>query len=341
MSSNNITAAGALSDDPLTYLKDGVEQSTNRFNYTYNDQNLVFTEERINGATNASFVLDFGDLNNVVNITHITNAVNNGNGTYSKTFDFQIVSGDGNDSIDIGRGFVDVFSGGGNDTVYAGLNDNTVYSGNGNDTIFGEGGNDALYGEGGSDILFGGEGNDTIDGDRWNLSENVSGDDIIYGGEGNDNIWGRFGDDTLNGDAGNDTIRGNEGNDILNGGAGLDKLYGHDGDDILAGGLDHDDLYGGAGADTFVFGETDIWDEVHDFSLTDGDKLDISNIITNFDPLTSLLEDYFKVGDNGTHSYIRVDADGAGSNDSFVMIAKFVNTVVDELDFTVGDNLII
>lgn len=484
--------------DPVTFYKNGVLQSTDQFNYLYDDNDLHFYTPWISGDASSNYILNLGSLNNTVEISFVENFVRNTefiNGrnvqTYTKIFDFTLSTGNGNDHIHVGWGFLnintgagndyissgwhddfinagsgdDVLNGGwgndiliggsgndtaefsdlglhslgtfngvrvdlntgianeagvytdvlidienitgsmwadiiignsqnnvlngasGNDTLIGGLGDDTLIGGNGIDTadyssnsagveiqlnngradegrdgswndtlesienligsdygdkIYGDSGINEISGEDGSDYLYGGSGDDTIHGgEGLDYLYGDAGNDTIYGDAGNDQVWGRTGDDTVFGGEGNDTIRGHEGNDVLNGDAGMDKLFGNEGDDVLAGGLNHDDLYGGAGADIFVFGETDIWDEVHDFSLTEGDKLDISNIITNFDPLTSLLEDYFKVGDNGTHSFIRVDADGAGSDDSFVMIAKFVNTVVDETDFTVGDNLII
>ena len=240
----------------------------------------------------------------------------------------------------IGTSYADRFIGDGEgNTVHAGDGADMAYGGVGSDTLHGEDGNDALYGEHGDDVLYGGAGADTLDGDRYNLSANDSGNDTIYGGDGADNIWGRHGDDVLHGEDGNDIMRGNEGNDTLFGGAGNDKLYGHDGDDILWGGLDHDDLWGGAGADTFAFANTLTFDEIHDFSLSEGDKLDISTIVTGFDPGTSVLTDFFKIGFNGTHSYAHVDSDGGA--DGFDQIIKFVSTEIDETDFTVGVNLII
>lgn len=226
-----------------------------------------------------------------------------------------------------------------NNTVHGGGSADISYGKEGNDTLHGEAGNDALYGEHGDDVLYGGDGADTLDGDRWNLSANDSGNDTIYGGDGADNIWGRHGDDTLFGGDGNDIIRGNEGNDTIDGGAGLDKLYGHDGDDILIGGLDHDDMYGGAGADTFKFSDAFVFDEIHDFSLAENDKLDFSDVLTAYDPLTDVLDDFVKITNNGTHSYAKVDQDGGG--DSFDQIIKFVNTLLDMNDFTEGQNLII
>jgi hypothetical protein len=89
--------------------------------------------------------------------------------------------------------------------------------------------------------------------------------------------------DTLNGGTGNDTLYGNGGVDTLYGGAGSDTLYG-----------DISNLPGWA--DTFVFksGDTGV-DTVADFRTGDGDKLDIHEILTNYDPLTSDIADYVQI----------------------------------------------
>jgi Ca2+-binding RTX toxin-like protein len=83
--------------------------------------------------------------------------------------------------------------------------------------------------------------------------------------------------DALAGGPGNNTLTGDEGNDILVGGDGQDTLYGEGGDDILIAGAGNDTLTGGTGADTFVVGEGH--DTITDYSLSEGDKVDISHVI--------------------------------------------------------------
>lgn len=214
------------------------------------------------------------------------------------------------------------------DNIIGNGSGNQLNGGAGDDTIDGDNGNDFLYGDQGNDTIYGGLGNDFIDGDNWNLSGASAGDDTIYGGDGNDDIYGRGGNDILYGDAGDDTIRGHEGNDTIDGGSGKDTIYGHDGDDTLMGGLDHDDLYGGSGADTFVFEfatSFDVWDEIHDFSVGQGDRLDLSDVLSNigFNAGSDDITDFVKISDNGTHSYLRIDLDGNGAG--FTQIARLNN----------------
>ena len=127
------------------------------------------------------------------------------------------------------------------------------------DELIGGDGNDILFGQGGDDILFGGAGND-----------------ILFGGAGNDTLYGESGNDTLYGGSGNDTLYGGSGDDILSGGLG---------NDILVGGLGNDILKGDGGADTFTWLQGDTAagsvakDYVVDFSKTEGDKLDLRDLL--------------------------------------------------------------
>ena len=127
------------------------------------------------------------------------------------------------------------------------------------DTLYGGDGNDILFGQGGDDFLYGGAGND-----------------ILFGGSGNDTLYGESGSDVLSGGSGNDTLYGGTGNDVLSGGLGNDILIGGVGDDILK---------GDAGADTFTWlkGDTEAGkvakDYVVDFSKSEGDKLDLSDLL--------------------------------------------------------------
>ncbi|MFM2589834.1 Ig-like domain-containing protein [Vibrio sp. TBV020] len=74
------------------------------------------------------------------------------------------------------------------------------------------------------------------------------------------------------------------GDDLLDGGKGNDTLYGQGGDDTLIGGEGSDTLSGGSGADIFTWldlhldGSNDV---ITDFSLTDNDKVDISDLFNN------------------------------------------------------------
>lgn len=176
-----------------------------------------------------------------------------------------------------------------------------------NDVIRGLAGADILYGYDGDDLLIGGNGNDTLYGG--------SGNDILRGGNGNDLLIGGAGHDILNGGAGNDILRGGNGDDILRGG---------DGDDRLIGGRGSDTLVGGTGADTFVFRTNHIGhgvDTIKDFSLSQGDKIDIRDLLSAYDPVTDALADFVQFTRSGKKSIMSVDVDGAGTDYGWVQVA--------------------
>ncbi|ELV8626614.1 cadherin-like domain-containing protein, partial [Vibrio cidicii] len=102
------------------------------------------------------------------------------------------------------------------------------------------------------------------------------------------------GDDQIRGTDDNDIILGHAGNDVLDGGLGDDVLYGGSGDDILIGGLGNDILTGGEGADIFKWVDMETAsDRVTDFSVAQGDKLDLSDLFDDMPKadIESLLAD--------------------------------------------------
>ena len=69
----------------------------------------------------------------------------------------------------------------------------------------------------------------------------------------------------------------------LVGGGDSDILHGHGGNDTLRGSAGDDTLYGGTGADTFVWKQGDTGnDSIKDFSIAEGDKIDLSGLPSNF-----------------------------------------------------------
>ena len=121
--------------------------------------------------------------------------------------------------------------------------------------------------------------------------------------------------DTMNGTAQSQSLVGLEGDDTILAGGGDDALYGGSG---------IDELYGEGGADTFMFEAISAFtasDNVRDFSLADGDMLDISDVLEGFytNPIAQAITDFVQITDNGTDSVLAVDADGGADN--FVQIA--------------------
>jgi serralysin len=99
------------------------------------------------------------------------------------------------------------------------------------------------------------------------------------------------------------------GDDTLLGGAGNDTLYGEAGDDILLGGSGTDVLHGGLGDDVFLFQTMDgSIDTIADFS--GDDVINITDVLEGYDALTDAISDFVQLVDVGSHTEIRVNADG-------------------------------
>ena len=162
------------------------------------------------------------------------------------------------------------------ETIQAGAGADTVRALAGDDTISGGGGENYLRGDEGNDSIVGGAGFDDINGNRGNdTCVSGGGDDWVVGGKDNDSlsgsdgqnlVYGNLGNDTCDGGAGNDTVRGGQDNDVVIGGAGDDYVSGDKGSDTMTGGI---------GADIFhSFGDAGI-DRVTDFSLAQGDRVQL------------------------------------------------------------------
>lgn len=248
-----IIADGGAGHDSLTVLGIGVE-TLNRLD--------VLDQARNTGTFRGGQFLNFEQIF--------------ASSDFSVTAAFEILGGNGAESIRVGSNA---------------------------DTVSGRGGNDTIDGAGGGDKLFGGAGIDTLNynsGVTVNLatSKASGGDaqgDVISGfenvivkfglnvltGSAGANILQGGGADTINGGGGNDQISsgsksklsGGAGNDridadggTIDGGAGHDvivtdgfsgdRLSGGAGVDRITGGFGQDIMSGGAGADRFIFTST-------------------------------------------------------------------------------------
>ncbi|HBR69964.1 MAG TPA: hypothetical protein DEA55_11375 [Rhodospirillaceae bacterium] len=241
---------------------------------------------------------------------------------------------------------------GGNDVVYLGAGSDVVFGGTGNDILYGEAGDDELFGDTDDDILIGGAGADSLLGsqgiDTADYSGSIGGVTVNFQtstGSGGDaagdtfnsveNITGSAYADTLTGSSGTNVLKGGDGNDTINGGLGDDVLYGEAGSDILT---------GGGGSDVFVYGESlaSGWeDTVTDFSLAGNDKVELTGLLTGYDPLTDLISDFVQITDDGTNSFVAVDADGGADNFVQIITLQNVTGLTDEDSLKASGNLII
>ncbi|NMY49591.1 retention module-containing protein [Pseudomonas sp. WS 5011] len=129
-----------------------------------------------------------------------------------------------------------------------------------------------------------------------NTINGTDADEILIGGGTNDILHGGGGHDVLLGGAGDDQLFGGAGSDRLEGGTGVDTLYGGTGNDILIGGEGDDILFGGAGTDTFVWQAGDLGaDQIKDFSRTDDDVIDLSDLFKDINLEVVDLSDYLRL----------------------------------------------
>jgi serralysin len=230
-----------------------------------------------------------------------------------------IVDSDGIDTIDLGSqshdqlvnlgagSFSDLNGRSGNFSIALNTIIENATTGRGSDRILGNEANNRLIGGTGADELLGDIGRDILKGGK--------GADLLRGGKGSDRLVGSAGRDELFGGQGQDTLNGCDGRDVLEGGGGSDVLI------------------GGQGADVFVFSSlADVGDEIRDFSLSEGDQIDISGFLaeagTNLEEALSSGQLSLRHSDQ---TWIEFDANGNGEP---VEIASLTNgTVLDELDY--------
>ena len=108
------------------------------------------------------------------------------------------------------------------------------------------------------------------------------------------------------------------------------SLLGTDGDDILMGGSGSNTLTGGGGGDTFVIDASKLSGTIHDmitdYNFTDGDKVDLSELLNGLPSNTTSLADHVSVTQTGsqvgTNTYsLNVDTDGAAGSAQPVHVA--------------------
>lgn len=282
-----------------------------------------------------------------------------------------INGGDGIDTVDYSEATtgitVDLYWGSGEQGVAEGdqyTSVENIIGGNSEaytDHLFGNDESNHIQGLAGRDNIEGGKGADIIDGGdqedyaKYRYSETgvdvaltretqIGGDaegDVLINIE---NLSGSSHDDKLTGDEGRNQLDGNEGDDILSGLAGDDTILGGMGNDIIYGGEGNDSLHGQCGADVFVFEAASAFsgvDKIYDFSVEEGDILDISDLLIDYDPLDSNVEDFVRITDDGVSSILSVDVNGSGQD--FIEIATFVYQadLMDETALAMSGNLVL
>lgn len=109
-------------------------------------------------------------------------------------------------------------------------------------------------------------------------------------------------------------------------------INGTSGDDVISGTQGNDSITGGAGADTFVFAANDNGvDTIFDFSAEDGDRLDLSALLENYDDVQDSINDFVFATDQGDDLVVSVNKNGTGTEGA-ENIAVLKNTSTLDID---------
>jgi len=160
-------------------------------------------------------------------------------------FNYEIILGDGDDSVEArSRGLQVLVGGPGNDSMVGGNGRTEFHGGTGADQMWGGGGEDWIYywhEPGDVQVSLDNAANDGTSGER----DNVHGDI--------EDVQTDAGDDTITAGPRDNLIYAGGGNDSITGGAGADELYGDTGDDTIdAVDGTRDVVYCGDGSDTVL-----------------------------------------------------------------------------------------
>ncbi len=219
-----------------------------------------------------------------------------------------------------------------------GAGDDVIEGGNGNDLIFG----DVLF----TDYLADLHGLTTEDAAGWEVFERLEngestvnsawdrGDTVEYIVNNSDELSQESLNTQGNGRAGGD--------DKINGGAGDDLIYAQEGDDTIVGGAGNDTLTGGSGADAFVFENVgDGVDTITDFDASEGDVINLSSVLSGFDPLTDSITDFVMATTNSGDTTLYVDTTGAGGATNMVELVMLEGVTTIDLNQVIDTDAVV
>ena len=114
---------------------------------------------------------------------------------------------------------------------------------------------------------------------------------------------------------------------IINGTSTTDVIVTDEGNDIIYGGAGDDYMASETGNNTFIIESIGYIDYIDGFEVTK-DKLDISDVLTSYDPVSDAIADFVRVTSIDEGVMLSVDIDGGADN--FVdLVALIYNSVFD------------
>ncbi len=121
----------------------------------------------------------------------------------------------------------------------------------------------------------------------------------------------------------------------LTGTEGDDLIVGNGLDNVIESGYGEDLLYGGSGQDTFLFEQSSVdgnVDRIKDFNTGEGDVVDLSDFLQNYDPITEAIEDFIFQREVNGDTVISVDTSGSGNITNAVDLVVLENIQGEDLD---------
>lgn len=176
------------------------------------------------------------------------------------------------------------------------------------------------------------------------LGANIENLDLMMGAYLNQNGNGNALNNIIKGGDANNIIKGNHGDDILYGHGGNDTLYGDHGNDVLYGGIGADTLHGGIGSDIFVLQRDATQktpDKIKDFSLSQGDKLNLHDFLTGYDPITKSITDFVQMVTSGNNTVLKIDASGSGKTWEDIAVIENTSHLTNEAALVASGVIII
>jgi Ca2+-binding RTX toxin-like protein len=296
---------------------------------------------------------------------------NSGGSLYGTAYGDILIGGTGGDTLYGNAGNDTLVSGGGTDSLQGGTGDDTYVfaSGFGNATVIENlsSGSDTIhfsgidpadirmYTDSSGNLHFQDAANPsyniTVDADQTGsgFHESAIGSyvesvtfDSAYA-----TTWDLTGGLTLTAPGGGGTLYGTGNGDTLNGSSSGDTIYANAGNNMISGNGGNDSINLGAGADTVLFkaasAETGV-DTISNFDTGKGDKLDIADMLSLYDPATDPLQtainNFVELNTSGGNTQVKVDMDGSGT--SYTQIATLSGvTGLNLHDLITDGNLIV
>ena len=94
-----------------------------------------------------------------------------------------------------------------------------------------------------------------------------------------------------------------------------------------------DGLTGGSGADVFALTLIDAFiDTLSDFDASEGDVINITDVLIGYDALTDAITDFVSFADNNGNTEVLINADGVGDDHQVVFVVEGgVGATVDDM----------